>query len=71
MMLQRSLILGVVLGQLADATSLRIVVDEYRKHPLAGWHLWKGALWAGAFALVASMLWSLAAGTRLKQRLGC
>lgn len=66
MTLQLSLILGVAFGLLAGAMSFLITFDEYRKHLMAGWHLWKGALWAGAFAFMVFMLLSLAAGYWLK-----
>jgi hypothetical protein len=66
MTLQLSLILGVAFGLLAGAMSFLITFDEYRKHQMAGWHLWKGALWAGAFAFLVFMLLSLAAGYWLK-----
>jgi hypothetical protein len=66
MTFQLSLILGTVFGLLAGAMASLITFDEYRKHQMAGWHLWKGALTAGAFAFGVFMMLSLAAGVWLK-----
>jgi hypothetical protein len=66
MTLQLSLILGTAFGLLAGAMAFLITFDEYRKHQMAGWHLWKGALTTGAFAFGVFMMLSLAAGVWLK-----
>ena len=62
MTLELSLILGTAFGLLTGAMSFLITFDEYRRHQMAGWHLWKGALTAGGFAFGVFMLLSLAAG---------
>jgi hypothetical protein len=66
MSLQLSLILGVVFGLLAGSMAFLITFDEYRKHRMAGWRLWKSALTTGAFAFGVFMLLSLVAGAWLK-----
>ncbi len=63
---QLSLILGVVFGLLAGSMAFLITFDEYRKHQMVGWRLWKSALTAGAFAFGVFMLLSLVAGAWLK-----
>jgi hypothetical protein len=65
MTLELSLILGIAFGLLGGAMSFLITFDEYRKHQMARWHLWKGALTAGAFAFAVFMGLSLAAGAWL------
>lgn len=66
MTLQLSLILGIAFGLLAGLMAFLITFDEYRKHQMAGWRLWKAALSAGAFAFGVFMLLSLVAGALLK-----
>jgi len=66
MTFELALILGAVFGLLAGAMAFLITFHEYRKHQMSGWHLWKGALTAGAFAFGVFMLLLLAAGVWLK-----
>ncbi len=66
MTFELSLILSTAFGLLAGAMAFLITVDEYRKHQMAGWHLCKDALTAGAFAFGVFMLLSLAAGVWLE-----
>jgi hypothetical protein len=47
-----SLLIGFGFGLLGAIAAFIIVYDEYRRHKLGGWRLWKEALSSGVVALI-------------------
>jgi hypothetical protein len=54
--------IGLAFGLSASVMTFPIIYDEYRKHSLRGWRLWKEALGAAALALTVFLGLSLVAG---------
>jgi H+/Cl- antiporter ClcA len=62
MPLQPILVIGVIFGFLASLMAFLIIHDEFKKHKLQGWPLWKEGLGGAAFTFVVFLVLSLIAG---------
>ena len=54
-----ALLIGVFFGLVASLMALLIIYEEYQKHRLGRWRLWKQALSAGGVTLVVFVILSL------------
>lgn len=62
MSLKASALMGVMFGLLAALMAFLVVYDEYQKHQLGTWRLWKESLSVGLTAFLLFLILSIVAG---------
>lgn len=55
-------LLGLIFGALAAASAFLIIFDEYRRHKLTGWALWREPVGGAALAFLMFFCLSVLAG---------
>jgi hypothetical protein len=59
MPLELSLLIGIFFGTVAAITAFLIIYNEFQKHGLAGWRLWREALTGAMVAFVVFVVLSV------------
>jgi len=63
MPLELSLLIGVIFGVIASLMAFLIIYNEYQKHRLDRWRLWKEALAAAAVAFCVFFILAVLVGS--------